>query len=69
MLFYICTKGWYQGTVGNGTRSSSATAYLSEKFTSRNNLHLVLNTKVTRIHASQGQNLTFNSVEISGEFL
>ena len=69
---YILTKeifaqGWYQGTIGNGTRSSSATAYLAENFTARKNLHLVLNTKVNRIHAISEGVPIFNSVEISGE--
>ncbi|KAF8182590.1 pyranose dehydrogenase [Pholiota molesta] len=57
--------GFYQGTIGNGTRSSSATAYLSQKFTTRANLHILLNTKVARIHASSNKTLTFNTVELT----
>lgn len=63
---YAKIIGWYQGSIGNGTRSSSATAYLSPKFTSRKNLHVVLNTKVARVHPVSNS-LKFNSVEMAGE--
>ncbi|KAF8196451.1 pyranose dehydrogenase [Pholiota molesta] len=56
--------GWYQGSIGDGTRSSSATAYLSPKFTSRKNLHILLNTRVARIHPVSSS-LRFNSVEMA----
>lgn len=36
-------------TVRDGVRSSSATSYLGPKFSHRPNLHVVLNTRVTRI--------------------
>ncbi|KAH9477827.1 Pyranose dehydrogenase 3 [Psilocybe cubensis] len=56
--------GWLQTTTGKGERSSSATAYLSNQFTSRKNLHVLVNTKVTRIIGnSKG---SFTGVEITG---
>ncbi|PPQ93564.1 hypothetical protein CVT25_005556 [Psilocybe cyanescens] len=54
--------------IGNGTRSSSATAYLSKMFTSRPNLHVLLNTKVKRILSSKKDSVVvFNSIEIDGD--
>ncbi|KAJ7650955.1 alcohol oxidase [Roridomyces roridus] len=41
--------GWIQQTVKNGSRSSSATSYLAPQFIGRPNLHVMLNTRVTRI--------------------
>ncbi|KAF8965582.1 pyranose dehydrogenase [Flammula alnicola] len=60
--------GWYQGSIGNGTRSSSATAYLTPAFTSRGNLDVLLETKVTRVLSEANSTLSFNSVEIAGSF-
>ncbi|KAF9002543.1 pyranose dehydrogenase [Cyathus striatus] len=39
---------WVQATIGNGTRSTSATSYLSP-FINRKNLFVVVNTVVTRV--------------------
>ncbi|KAF9482069.1 pyranose dehydrogenase [Pholiota conissans] len=63
--------GWYQGSIGNGTRSSSATAYLSSKFTTRRNLHVLLNTKVTKVHPITGSPapLRFGLVETTANLL
>ncbi|KAH9477554.1 Pyranose dehydrogenase [Psilocybe cubensis] len=61
--------GWFQASIGNGTRSSSATAYLSDNFTSRTNLHVLLNTKVNRIHSTKKGSSgvpTFSSIELDG---
>ncbi|KAG6853995.1 hypothetical protein C0991_011652 [Blastosporella zonata] len=41
--------GWLQTTIKRGERSSSATSYLGPKFMNRKNLHVVLNTRVTRL--------------------
>ncbi|TFK36268.1 pyranose dehydrogenase [Crucibulum laeve] len=41
--------GWLVASIGNGTRSSAATAYLGPKFITRPNLHVVLNTNVQRV--------------------
>ncbi|KAL0577830.1 hypothetical protein V5O48_004158 [Marasmius crinis-equi] len=41
--------GWNLGTIRNGTRSSSATSYLGPKYAARANLHVVLNSRVTRV--------------------
>ncbi|PPQ78270.1 hypothetical protein CVT25_011729 [Psilocybe cyanescens] len=59
--------GWFQASIGGGERSSSATAYLSRTFTSRTNLHVLLNTKVVRIHNTPQDSIpTFTSVELDG---
>ncbi|KAF9264930.1 aryl-alcohol-oxidase from pleurotus Eryingii [Marasmius fiardii PR-910] len=57
--------GWVQATVKNGVRSSSATSYLGPQFINRSNLHVLLNARVTRVHAKsgKGRKLTFDSVE------
>ncbi|KAJ7881410.1 aryl-alcohol-oxidase from pleurotus Eryingii [Mycena leptocephala] len=41
--------GWSQWSINNGSRSSSATSYLAPRYITRPNLHVVLNTRVTRI--------------------
>ncbi|KAG6907390.1 hypothetical protein DXG01_009081 [Tephrocybe rancida] len=41
--------GWLQATIKRGERSSSATSYLEAKFIDRQNLHVLLNTRVTRL--------------------
>lgn len=41
-----------QGTNGGGKRSSSATAYLTREVLERTNLHVLLNTRITRIQRS-----------------
>ncbi|KAK0499299.1 aryl-alcohol oxidase [Armillaria luteobubalina] len=41
--------GWAPLTVGNGTRSSSQTSYLGQKYIQRQNLHVLVNAHVTRI--------------------
>ncbi|KAF5351053.1 hypothetical protein D9756_008210 [Leucocoprinus leucothites] len=60
--------GWLQATIGHdGTRSSAATSYLTPQIQARNNLHVVLNTFVTRIleTPSQGRGgLNIRTVEI-----
>lgn len=40
---------WQPSTIGNGTRSSSATAYLAPNYVSRPNLHVVVDHRVTRL--------------------
>ncbi|PPQ82598.1 hypothetical protein CVT25_007112 [Psilocybe cyanescens] len=59
--------GWFPYSIGNGTRSSAATAYLSEKFTSRSNLYVLLNTKVLRVlSVIKASKPTFDSIEVDG---
>ncbi|KAJ7693362.1 alcohol oxidase, partial [Mycena rosella] len=41
--------GWMQSTIRNGSRSSSATSYMAPQYIRRPNLHVMLNTRVTRI--------------------
>ncbi|KAF5349565.1 hypothetical protein D9756_008826 [Leucocoprinus leucothites] len=60
--------GWFQGTIGHGERSSSATSYLPDDVLNRPNLHVLLNTKTTRLIASsyfQPGTPTFKEVELS----
>ncbi|KAF9475360.1 pyranose dehydrogenase [Pholiota conissans] len=58
---------YFQGTIGNGTRSSAATSYLGANVVKRPNLFIVLDTFVTRIlPVTQGNSTkpVFNSVEV-----
>ncbi|KAJ7157766.1 aryl-alcohol oxidase [Mycena filopes] len=41
--------GWVQATIKGGQRSSAATSYLSPAFMSRPNLHVLVNSRATRI--------------------
>ncbi|KAG6855538.1 hypothetical protein H0H87_001394 [Tephrocybe sp. NHM501043] len=41
--------GWTQSTIGGGVRSSSATSYLGPNFLTRENLHVLVNSQVSRI--------------------
>ncbi|KAF8209499.1 aryl-alcohol oxidase [Mycena galopus ATCC 62051] len=41
--------GWMQATIDGGQRSSAATSYLGSAFISRTNLHVLVNSRVTRI--------------------
>ncbi|KAF9018255.1 aryl-alcohol-oxidase from pleurotus Eryingii [Hymenopellis radicata] len=55
--------GYLSSSVGNGTRSSAATAYL-QPVIERENLEVVVSTRVTRVFGSKDP-LKINSVEIS----
>ncbi|KAJ7192739.1 aryl-alcohol-oxidase from pleurotus Eryingii [Mycena pura] len=61
--------GWTQTTVGNGTRSSSATSYLGSKYISRNNLFVLLHAQVLRLKqtntASGVANLAIRGVQFT----
>ncbi|KAF7777702.1 CAZyme family AA3 [Agaricus bisporus var. burnettii] len=62
--------GWAQGTNGGGSRSSSATSYLTREITRRKNLHVLLNTRVTRLRRSEDSSSNgpeFDSVEAFGD--
>ncbi|EIN10853.1 aryl-alcohol oxidase-like protein [Punctularia strigosozonata HHB-11173 SS5] len=41
--------GWTQGTVGNGQRSSSATAYLAPQYLNRSNLHVLVHAQAIKL--------------------
>ncbi|KAK7055884.1 mitochondrial choline dehydrogenase [Favolaschia claudopus] len=41
--------GWLQSTIKGGQRSSAATSYLGPSFMSRPNLHVLVNSRVTRL--------------------
>ncbi|KAJ7436219.1 alcohol oxidase [Mycena latifolia] len=56
--------GWTQSTIRNGSRSSSVTSYLAPRYISRPNLHVMLNTRVTRIlQSGPGAKSAFQTVE------
>jgi choline dehydrogenase-like flavoprotein len=57
--------GWLQSTIGNGVRSSSATAYLGPEFIRRKNLDILLHAQVTKlVHPSHaGGKLFFGGVQ------
>ncbi|ESK84507.1 aryl-alcohol oxidase [Moniliophthora roreri MCA 2997] len=57
--------GYAQSTVRNGTRSSSATSYLADRFVRRPNLHVLLHSHVTRILPEKEGLLEFARVEFS----
>ncbi|KXN91298.1 Glucose dehydrogenase [FAD, quinone] [Leucoagaricus sp. SymC.cos] len=52
--------GWGQATVDKGVRSSSATGYLA---TTKNNVHILLNTLVTRVLNVNGDKTDFRGLE------
>ncbi|KAJ3839587.1 hypothetical protein F5878DRAFT_615926 [Lentinula raphanica] len=54
--------GWVQALIDRGVRSSSA-SYLNEDVLGRGNLDILLNTKVSRILPSPGDNETYDVVE------
>ncbi|KAH6904174.1 aryl-alcohol oxidase [Coprinopsis sp. MPI-PUGE-AT-0042] len=45
--------GWAQSTIANGTRVTSATAYLGPSQMSRNNLHVLVNHRVTSLRQTK----------------
>ncbi|KAF7344762.1 Aryl-alcohol oxidase [Mycena venus] len=61
--------GWTQSTVGDGTRSSSATSYLGAKYIQRNNLFVLLHARVLRLKQtnteSAAENLTVRGLEFT----
>ncbi|KAJ7606755.1 aryl-alcohol oxidase precursor [Mycena polygramma] len=59
--------GWLQSTIDGGQRSSAATSYLGPTFITRPNLHVLVNSRVTRIiqtGVDQGKP-AFRAVEIT----
>ncbi|KAJ7276976.1 GMC oxidoreductase-domain-containing protein, partial [Mycena rebaudengoi] len=56
---------WMQSTVGDGTRSTSATAYLASKYVQRKKLHVLLEAQVSKlVNASKVKGkLTFGGVQ------
>ncbi|KAH6904261.1 pyranose dehydrogenase [Coprinopsis sp. MPI-PUGE-AT-0042] len=62
---------WLQSTVGGGERSSAATSYLTPSYLNRKNLHVVVNTRVTRVLTTgtlqSGRPPTFRTVEMSAD--
>ncbi|KAF7357723.1 Pyranose dehydrogenase [Mycena venus] len=61
--------GWAQVSIKNGSRSSAATSYLAPQYIARPNLHVVLNTMVTRVLQSGSDSKTgqpaFQTIEYS----
>ncbi|KAF5353361.1 hypothetical protein D9756_007863 [Leucocoprinus leucothites] len=58
--------GWLQSTIGHdGTRSSAATTYLDDDARARENLHIVTNSRVTRVLPEPDtESLTIRTVEV-----
>ncbi|KAJ3884721.1 aryl-alcohol oxidase-like protein [Lentinula edodes] len=48
--------GWFQNTVGNGTRISSSTAYLRPALSLYNNLDILIETRVVSLQPTPGDN-------------
>ncbi|KAJ6495447.1 GMC oxidoreductase-domain-containing protein [Mycena sanguinolenta] len=57
--------GWTQNTIKNGKRSSSYTSYLAPEFIARPNLHVLLNSQVTRIIQTSRSPKRFMTVEFA----
>lgn len=56
--------GWLQSTIQGGKRSSSATSYLGPRYINRPNLHILVNTQVTRVLSSEN-NFNIRTVEFT----
>ncbi|KAK0471533.1 hypothetical protein IW261DRAFT_1571830 [Armillaria novae-zelandiae] len=61
--------GWHQKSIGNGTRSTSETAYLGPGYVDRENLHVLVHAYATRILAANasdsGSLPRFDTVEFT----
>ncbi|XP_006461554.1 hypothetical protein AGABI2DRAFT_205343 [Agaricus bisporus var. bisporus H97] len=60
---------WSQATIGGGQRSSAATSYLTREVLERRNLHVLLNTRTTRVQRSnnfRSDGPEFDHVEVFG---
>lgn len=53
----MSNEAWMQSTIGNGTRSSAARAYLGPAVRERPNLTILLNTYITRVLQAQDSKL------------
>ncbi|TEB33980.1 aryl-alcohol oxidase [Coprinellus micaceus] len=64
---YPLGLSWTQNTIGNGERSSSATAYLDTPVRARRNLDILLNTQATRVLPTgrAGKQLDIRTVELA----
>jgi hypothetical protein len=62
---YPFLVGWPQVTINGPERDSSASAYLAEEYLRRENLHVMVNTRVTRVlrTGANSQTPEFKSVE------
>ncbi|KAF9444152.1 GMC oxidoreductase [Macrolepiota fuliginosa MF-IS2] len=58
---------WYQGNVDHGVRSTAATAYFAPEFLNRPNLHVLVNTKVTRVLPTAQKTNVFRTVELGND--
>ncbi|KAF7378173.1 Choline dehydrogenase, mitochondrial [Mycena sanguinolenta] len=59
--------GWPQSTINGAQRSSGATSYLGPQFMARSNLHVLVNTRVTRVNqtGTDSGKPAFRSVEVT----
>ncbi|KXN84307.1 Glucose dehydrogenase [FAD, quinone] [Leucoagaricus sp. SymC.cos] len=58
----VIGTGWAQWTIDHGERSSSATAYLAK---SGENVHVLVNTQVTRVVPTNSNGLHFRGIEVA----
>ncbi|KXN83928.1 Glucose dehydrogenase [FAD, quinone] [Leucoagaricus sp. SymC.cos] len=58
----VIGTGWVQSTLDHGERSSSATAYLAK---SGDNVHILINTQVTRVVPANSNGSEFRGVEVA----
>lgn len=58
-----------QHTIGQGERSSAATSYLTADVLGRSNLHVLLNSRTTKLVPSKGYSSSprFDGIEVAGE--
>ncbi|KAJ7743047.1 aryl-alcohol-oxidase from pleurotus Eryingii [Mycena maculata] len=56
--------GWLETSVGNGSRSTSASTYLHPALNSRSNLDILLHTQATRLVSTSGK-ATFRKVQVA----
>ncbi|KAF7344405.1 Aryl-alcohol-oxidase from pleurotus Eryingii [Mycena sanguinolenta] len=65
LIHLLCWRGWTQTTIKNGKRSNSYTSYLAPEFIARPNLHVLLNSQVTRIIQTSQSPKKFMTVEFA----
>jgi len=65
-MYLMFDPGWQQSTTGLGERSSAATGYLTTEVRIRPNLHILVETRVTRILQTSGTHkLALRTVEFT----
>lgn len=65
----LCYIGWLQATIKGGNRSSAATSYLGPEFINRPNLHVLVNSRVTRVLQSNSPSSSVGHLDGPGPLL